>query len=94
MGNHVGIRIAIVQRMDQHHQRPEEPRRRYKQRPPDQKTTQKTLTTETYVSAVDLMCPVGTPVQHAPQCAAKTAIRRAATVKIMHNMQGKATRLE
>ena len=39
VNNHVGIRIAIVQRMEQHHQRPEEPHRRYKQRPPDQKTT-------------------------------------------------------
>ena len=33
VGNHVEIKIAIVQRMDQYHQRPEEPRRRYKQRP-------------------------------------------------------------
>ena len=34
--NHVEIKIEIVQRMEQHHLRPEEPRRRYKQRPPDQ----------------------------------------------------------
>ena len=40
VGNHVEIKIAIVQRMMQHHQRPEEPHRRYKQRPPDRKTTQ------------------------------------------------------
>ena len=39
VGNHVGINIAIVQHMEQHLQRPEEPRWRYKQRPPDQKTT-------------------------------------------------------
>ena len=37
VGNHVEIKIAIVQRMEQHHQRPEEPRRRYKERPPEQK---------------------------------------------------------
>ena len=50
VGNHVGTKIAIVQRMEQHHQRPEDPRRQYKQRPPDQKTTQNTLTIGTCVS--------------------------------------------
>ena len=44
VSKHVKIKIAIVQRMEQHHQRPEDPHRRYKQRPPDQKTTQNTLT--------------------------------------------------
>ena len=92
VGNHVGIRIAIVHRREQHHQRREGPRRRYKHRPPDQKTTQNTLTIGTYVSAVDLMCPGGTPVQHAPQYAAKKAIKKDATVKITHNMQRRATR--
>ena len=91
-GNHVAIKIAIVQHMEQHHQRPEDPRRRYKQRPPDRKTTQNTLTIGTCVSAVDSMCPGGTPVQHAPQCAAKKATKKDVTVRITRNMQRRATR--
>ena len=78
-GSRVAIKIEIVQRTEQHHQRPEEPSRRSKQQPPDRKTTHNTLTIGICVSAADSMCPVGTPVQHAPQCAAKTAIRRDAT---------------
>ena len=93
-GSRVTIKIVIVQLMEQHHQRPEEPSRRYRQQPPGRKTTQNTLTIGICVSAADLMCPVGTPVQHAPQCAAKTAIKRDATVRITHNMRRKATRWE
>ena len=93
-GNLVAVKMEIVQRMEQHHQQPEEPSRRSKQQPPGRKTTQNISTIGICVSVADLMCPVGTPVQHTPQCAAKTAIRRAATVKIMHNMQRRATRLE
>ena len=38
VGNRVAIKIAIVQLMEQHHHRPEEPHRRYRHRPPDRKT--------------------------------------------------------
>ena len=38
-GNLVAIKIKIVQRMEQHRHRPEEPRRRSKQRPPVRKIT-------------------------------------------------------
>ena len=92
VGNHVKIKIAIVQRMEQYYQRPEDPRRRYKQRPPDQKTTQNTLRIGTCVSAVDSMCPGGTPVRHAPQYAAEKAIKKDATVRTTRNMQRRATR--
>ena len=92
--NLVAIKIEIVQRMEQHHQRPEEPSRRSTQQPPSRKITQNISTIGICVLVADSMCLVGTPVQHAPQCAAKTAIRRDATVKIMRNMQRRATRLE
>ena len=39
VGNHVKIKIAIVQRMEQHHQREEKSHRRYRQQLPDRKTT-------------------------------------------------------
>ena len=65
-GSRVAIKIVIVQLMEQHHQRPEEPSRRYRQQPPGRKTTQNTLTIRICVSAADSMCRVGTPVQHAP----------------------------
>ena len=93
-GNLVATKIEIVRRMEQHHQRPEEPSRRSKQRPPGRKITQNISTTGTCVLVADSMCPVGTPAQHAPQYVARTAIRRAAIVKIMRNMQRRATRLE
>ena len=92
--NLVATKIEIVRRMERHHQRPEEPSRRSKQQPPGRKITQNISTTGTCVLVADLMCPVGTPAQHAPQYAARTAIRRAAIVKIMHNMQHRAIRLE
>ena len=92
VGNHVGTKIKIVQHMEQHYQRPEEPRRRYKEQPPEKKTTQNTLTIRTCVSAVDSMCQGGTQVQHAPQCAAKKDIKKDATVRTTRNMQRRATR--
>ena len=60
VGNHVGTKIKIGQHMEQHHQRPEKPRRRHKERPPEQKTTQNTSTIGTCASAVDSMCQDGT----------------------------------
>ena len=93
-GSRVAIKIVILQLMEQHRQRPKEPSRRYMQQPPGRKTTQNTLTIGMCVSAVDSMCPVGTLVQHTPQGAAKTAIRKDATVRITHNMQRRATRWE
>ena len=65
-GSRVAIKIVIVQLMEQHHQRPEELHRRYRQRPPGRKTTQNALTIEICVSAADSMFTVGTPVQRAP----------------------------
>ena len=62
-GNPVAIKIKIVQRMEQHHQRLEEPSRRSKQQPPGRKTTQNTSIIGICVSVADSMCPVGTPVQ-------------------------------
>ena len=93
-GSRVAIKILIVQLIEQHHQQPEELSLRYRQQPPGRKTTQNTLAIGICVSAVDSMCPVGTPVQHAPQCAAKTAIRKDVTVRITRNMQRRATRWE
>ena len=60
--NLVATKIKIVRRMEQHLQRPEEPSRRSKQRPPVKRITQNILTTGTCVFVADSMCPVGTPV--------------------------------
>ena len=35
VGNHVRTKIKIVQHMEQHHQQPEKPHRRYKEQPPE-----------------------------------------------------------
>ena len=91
-GNLVTTKIKIVRRLERHLQRPEEPSRRAKQRPPAKRITQNTLTTGTFVSVAVLMYPTGTPARHAPPCVVRTAIRKDAIARTTRSMQHRGTR--